>query len=96
MSVDVIGQDPAAFDSDDPVCHGSNGLIVRNDDDCGMTLAAQIMEELQNILAFGSGSVSRFVYPDENRIEKLSNIKNLEEYINRTQDMINKKRSEMK
>ena len=55
-----------------------------------------IMEELQNILAFGSGSVSRFVYPDENRIEKLSNIKNLEEYINRTQDMINKKRSEMK
>lgn len=55
-----------------------------------------IMEELQNILAFGSGGVSRFVYPDENRIEKLSNIKNLEEYINRTQDMINKKRSEMK
>lgn len=51
MSVDVIGQDSAAFDSDDPVCHGSNGLIVRNDDDCGMPLAAQIMEELQNGLA---------------------------------------------
>ena len=51
MSVDVIGQDPAAFDSDDPICHGSNGLIVRNDDDRGMTLAAQIMEKLQNGLA---------------------------------------------
>lgn len=55
-----------------------------------------IMEELQNILAFGSGSVSRFVYPEENRIEKVTNIRNLEEYINRTQDMVNRKRLEMK
>jgi len=54
-----------------------------------------IMEELQNILAFGSGSVSRFVYTQENRIEKVANIKNLEEYINRTQDMVNRKRLEM-
>lgn len=55
-----------------------------------------IMEELQNILAFGAGSVSRFVYSSENRIEKVSNIKNLESYIDRTEDMINKKRAEMK
>lgn len=55
-----------------------------------------IMEELQNILAFGSGSVSRFVYSSENRIERVSNIKNLESYIDKTEDMINKKRVEMK
>ncbi|MGB5824181.1 MAG: coproporphyrinogen dehydrogenase HemZ [Proteocatella sp.] len=55
-----------------------------------------IMEELQNILAFGSGSVSRFVYPSENRIERVSNIKNLESYIDKIEDMINKKRVEMK
>jgi len=55
-----------------------------------------IMEELQNILAFGSGSVSRFVYSSENRIERVSNIKNLESYIDKTEDMINKRRVEMK
>lgn len=55
-----------------------------------------IMEELQNIMAFGSGSVSRFVYSSENRIERVSNIKNLESYIDKTDDMINRKRVEMK
>ncbi len=41
-----------------------------------------IIEEYQNILAFGPGAISRFVFPDENRIEKTSNTKNLEHYIN--------------
>lgn len=29
-----------------------------------------IMEEKQTIIAFGSGSVSKFTYPEENRIEE--------------------------
>lgn len=54
-----------------------------------------IMEEIQNIMAFGSGSVSRFIYPAENRIEKVSNIKNLETYLEKVDEMIIRKRTEM-
>lgn len=55
-----------------------------------------IMEEIQNIMAFGSGSVSRFIFPAENRIEKVSNIKNLESYLEKIDEMIIRKRVEMK
>lgn len=54
-----------------------------------------IMEEIQNILAFGPGSVSRFVYPKENRIERVSNTKNLESYIQNIAESVDKKRKEM-
>lgn len=54
-----------------------------------------IMEEIQNIIAFGPGAVSRFVYKDENRIERVSNTKNLEEYIINVESCVDKKRKEM-
>lgn len=54
-----------------------------------------IIEEYQNILSFGPGAVSRFIYPIENRIERVSNTKNLEEYIKNIDFYINKKRQEM-
>lgn len=54
-----------------------------------------IIEEYQNILSFGPGGVSRFVYPSENRIERISNTKNLEEYIRNIDLYIGKKREEM-
>lgn len=54
-----------------------------------------IIEEYQNILAFGPGSISRFIYPDENRIERVANTKNLEEYIKNTDKFVELKRLEM-
>lgn len=54
-----------------------------------------IIEEYQNILSFGPGGVSRFVYPKENRIERISNTKNLEEYIRSIDVYIDKKFQEM-
>lgn len=55
-----------------------------------------IIEEYQNILSFGPGAISRFVYPQENRVERVSNTKNLEEYINNLDQYINKKKQEMR
>lgn len=50
-----------------------------------------IIEEYQHILAFGPGAVSRYVYPSENRMERVSNTKNLEEYINNIHKYANRK-----
>ncbi len=54
-----------------------------------------IIEEYQNILSFGPGAVSRFVYPDENRIERCANTKNLEDYIGNIKQFISRKTQEM-
>lgn len=50
-----------------------------------------IIEEYQNILAFGPGAVTRYIYPEENRIERISNTKSLEEYIRNVDKYANKK-----
>ncbi|NSW90579.1 MAG: coproporphyrinogen dehydrogenase HemZ [Firmicutes bacterium] len=52
----------------------------------------QIMEEKQTIFAFGAGAVSKVVYPCENRIERAFNVKSPEEYINRVDEMVERKR----
>lgn len=52
----------------------------------------QIMEERQSILAIGAGAVSKVVYPEENRIERVFNVKNVEEYITRIGEMIERKK----
>ena len=36
-----------------------------------------------------------FVYADENRIERVENVKNLEQYIDRVDEMINRKYKEV-
>lgn len=51
----------------------------------------QIMEEKQSNYAIGAGAVSKFVYLDENRIERVDDVKNVEVYIQRVDDMIEKK-----
>jgi len=51
-----------------------------------------IMEEKQTILALGAGALSKFVFYDENRIERVENVKNLNDYINRIDEMIARKR----
>ena len=55
----------------------------------------QIMEERQSNIALGAGSITKFVYTDENRIERVENVKNLEQYIDRVDEMINRKYEEV-
>ena len=53
-----------------------------------------IMEEKQTILAAGAGAISKFVLPGE-RLERVENVKNVEQYINRIDEMIERKRTFM-
>ena len=50
-----------------------------------------IMEEKQTIIALGAGSVTKYVYPDGERIERVDNVKNVDLYIERIDEMIEKK-----
>ncbi|MCM1158026.1 MAG: coproporphyrinogen dehydrogenase HemZ [Bacteroidales bacterium] len=51
-----------------------------------------IMEEKLDILALGAGASSKFIFYGENRIERVQNVKNVEEYITRIDEMIERKR----
>ena len=53
----------------------------------------QIMEEKQTIIAFGAGAVSKIVFPKENRLERVPNLKNLELYLLRPEEMAERKKS---
>lgn len=50
-----------------------------------------IMEEVQTIVALGAGSISKRVYPD-GRIERCENVKEVAQYIERIDEMIERKR----
>lgn len=50
-----------------------------------------IMEEKQDIISCGAGASSKYVFAD-NRIERTENVKNLDHYINRIDEMIDRKR----
>ena len=49
-----------------------------------------IMEEKQSIVALGAGSVTKRVEPDH--IERASNVKDIEQYLSRIDEMIQRKR----
>lgn len=49
-----------------------------------------IMEEVQSIIALGAGAVSKIVFPN-NRIERVFNVKNVEEYMKRIDQMLQRK-----
>ncbi len=49
-----------------------------------------IMEEKQTIMALGAGSISKRVYPD-GRIERCENVKDVVQYIERIEEMIERK-----
>lgn len=51
----------------------------------------QIMEEKQPIIAMGAGAVTKMVFPEENRIERVFNVKSVNDYINRIDEMIERK-----
>ncbi|TAH63215.1 MAG: coproporphyrinogen dehydrogenase HemZ [Gottschalkiaceae bacterium] len=55
-----------------------------------------IMEEKQTIIAVGAGGVSKFYFPKENRIERVPNLKDLREYLSRTEEMIRRKEKYIK
>ncbi|WP_090438580.1 coproporphyrinogen dehydrogenase HemZ [Natronincola peptidivorans] len=55
----------------------------------------QIMEEKQTIVAIGAGAVSKIVFPKENRLERVPNVKNLEQYIARVDEMILRKKQHL-
>lgn len=50
-----------------------------------------IMEEVQTIVALGAGSISKRVYPD-GRIERCENVKEVAQYIERIDEMIERKK----
>lgn len=52
----------------------------------------QIMEEKQTIIAFGAGAVTKVLYPEENRLERAFNVKNLDDYITRVDEMVERKK----
>lgn len=50
-----------------------------------------IMEELQTIVAAGAGATTKVVYPEENRLERVENVKDIVNYIGRIDEMIERK-----
>ena len=53
----------------------------------------QMIEERQSIIACGAGAVTKVVFLDENRLERHFNVKDVREYINRVDEMVQKKLS---
>ena len=51
-----------------------------------------IMEEQQTIAGCGAGTTTKVVIPGENRIERAETVKNVEQYVERVDEMIERKR----
>lgn len=50
-----------------------------------------IMEEKQTIAACGAGTTTKVVFPSENRLERAENVKDVEQYIARVREMMERK-----
>lgn len=51
-----------------------------------------IMEEKQTIMACGAGTTTKVLYPLENRLERAENVKDVEQYISRVDEMTERKK----
>ncbi|WP_168190056.1 coproporphyrinogen dehydrogenase HemZ [Caloramator sp. E03] len=51
----------------------------------------QMIAENISIAGFGPGAITKLVFIDENRIERISNVKDIKEYVTRIDEMIEKK-----
>lgn len=51
----------------------------------------RIMEEAQTIIALGAGGITKVYYPEENRLERIANVSNFEIYIERLEEMLQRK-----
>ncbi len=50
-----------------------------------------IMEEKQTIIACGAGTTTKVVFPSENRLERVENVKDVEQYVSRIEEMLERK-----
>ncbi len=51
----------------------------------------RIMDEHQSNIALGAGGISKIYFPKENRLERIPNVTNYEQYIDRIDEMIGRK-----
>lgn len=51
-----------------------------------------IMEEITDIIAAGAGASTKLTYHSENRVERVENCKSVDDYIDRFEEMLNRKR----
>jgi len=56
----------------------------------------RIMDENQSNIALGAGGISKVYFPSENRIERIPNVSNYEIYIERIDEMIQRKENGIK
>lgn len=66
-----------------------NTGYCRKDKDCIYNV--RIMDEHQTIIALGAGGISKMYYPEENRLERIPNVTNYQEYIKRIDEMLDRK-----
>lgn len=52
----------------------------------------EIMEEKQTIIALGAGAITKMVYQNGERLDRVPNVKSLEDYITRIDEMIERKK----
>ena len=52
----------------------------------------RMMDEHQTIIALGAGAISKVYYPGENRLERVANVSNYPLYIQRIEEMIQRKK----
>ena len=50
------------------------------------------MEEEQTIIAMGAGASSKFVFPHQKRLERVFNLKDVTQYIDRIGEMLERKK----
>lgn len=55
----------------------------------------RIMDEHQTIIALGAGGITKVYYPDEDRLERVPNVSNYEIYIQRIEEMIERKKDNL-
>ncbi len=60
--------------------------------DCACVYNIDIMEETTPILAVGANAITKWVYDREKRIERAANVRNIEHYIARIDEMVERKR----
>jgi len=61
----------------------------KKDKDCIYNV--RIMDEHQINIALGAGGISKMYYPEENRLERVPNVTNYQEYIKRIDEMLDRK-----
>ena len=66
-----------------------NTGYCKKDKDCIYNV--RIMDEHQTIIALGAGGITKVYYPEENRLERVPNVTNYQEYIARIDEMLDRK-----